>query len=64
VTTSIYRENTRRLHGLSGATLTQINPLLQQSWAKESLVAKILPPTTSEEPDAKLIVWDIVLIQG
>ena len=44
--------------------LNQKDPLLQQSWAKESLMAKILPPTASEEPDSKIVVWDIVLIQG
>jgi protocatechuate 3,4-dioxygenase beta subunit len=44
--------------------LNQKDPLLQQSWAKNSLIAKILPPTPNEEADAKLIVWDIVLIQG
>jgi len=44
--------------------LNKKDPLLQQSWAKESLIAKILPPTANEEPDAKLVVWDIVLIQG
>jgi protocatechuate 3,4-dioxygenase beta subunit len=40
------------------------DPLLQQSWSKESLIAKVLPPTAQEEPDALLVVWDIVLIQG
>jgi protocatechuate 3,4-dioxygenase, beta subunit len=40
------------------------DPLLQQSWSKQSLIAKVLPPTAQEEPDALLVVWDIVLIQG
>jgi protocatechuate 3,4-dioxygenase, beta subunit len=43
--------------------LNRKDPLLQQSWAKESLIAKILP-ASAEEPDARLVVWDIVLIQG
>ena len=47
-----------------GEPLNAKDPLLQQSWAKDSLIAKILPPTASEEPDAKLVVWDIVLVQG
>jgi len=40
------------------------DPLLQQSWSKESLIARVLPPTANEEPDSRLVVWDIVLIQG
>jgi hypothetical protein len=44
--------------------LNQKDPLLQQSWAKESLIAQVLPPTANEESDSKLVVWDIVLIQG
>jgi len=40
------------------------DPLLQASWAKESLIAQVLPPTDKEEADAQLVVWDIVLIQG
>ena len=43
--------------------LNRKDPLLQQSWAKESLIAKILP-ASPEEPNARLVVWDIVLIQG
>jgi len=38
--------------------------LLQSSWAKESLIARVLPPTAAEEPEARLALWDIVLIQG
>ncbi|MEP7085560.1 MAG: protocatechuate 3,4-dioxygenase [Betaproteobacteria bacterium] len=38
--------------------------LLQQSWAKDRLIAQVLPPTSGEEPTARLVVWDIVLIQG
>lgn len=44
--------------------LNDVDPLLQQSWAKESLIAKVLPPTPNEEIDSLLVVWDIVLIQG
>ncbi|HKB83697.1 MAG TPA: protocatechuate 3,4-dioxygenase [Burkholderiales bacterium] len=44
--------------------LNKKDPLLQQTWAKESLIARILPPTANEESDSKLVVWDIVLIQG
>jgi len=40
------------------------DPLLQGSWAKDALIAKVLPPTANEEQDARLVVWDIVLIQG
>jgi protocatechuate 3,4-dioxygenase beta subunit len=40
------------------------DPLLQQSWAKESLISRVLPPTANEEADSRLVVWDIVLIQG
>jgi protocatechuate 3,4-dioxygenase beta subunit len=44
--------------------LNSKDPLLQQSWAKDSLIAQVLPPTANEEPDSKLVVWNIVLIQG
>jgi protocatechuate 3,4-dioxygenase, beta subunit len=44
--------------------LNDKDPLLQQSWAKEALIAQVLPPTKEEEADARLVVWDIVLIQG
>lgn len=47
-----------------GEPLNDRDPLLQQSWAKDSLIARVLPPTAAEEADAKLVVWDIVLIQG
>lgn len=47
-----------------GEPLNDRDPLLQQSWAKNSLIARVLPPTKEEEPDALLVVWDIVLIQG
>lgn len=40
------------------------DPLLQQSWAKDSLIARVLPPTANEEPESKIVLWDIVLIQG
>ena len=44
--------------------LNNKDPLLQQSWAKDSLIARVLPPTADDEAEAKLVVWDIVLIQG
>ena len=47
-----------------GEPLNEKDPLLQQSWSKESLIAKVLPPTAEEEPSSKLVVWDILLIQG
>jgi protocatechuate 3,4-dioxygenase beta subunit len=47
-----------------GDPLNDKDPLLQQSWAKDSLIAKVLPPTANEEPDSNLVVWDLVLIQG
>jgi protocatechuate 3,4-dioxygenase beta subunit len=31
---------------------------------RHQLVCKILPPTKNEEPEAKLAVWDVVLISG
>jgi len=48
----------------AGEALNDKDPLLQASWAKESLIAKVRSPTAQEEPDARLVVWDIVLIQG
>jgi protocatechuate 3,4-dioxygenase beta subunit len=47
-----------------GEALNERDPLLQQSWAKDSLIARVLPPTAAEEADARLVLWDIVLIQG
>jgi protocatechuate 3,4-dioxygenase beta subunit len=47
-----------------GEPLNNKDPLLQGSWAKDALIAKVLPPTAEEEQDAQLVVWDIVLIQG
>ena len=44
--------------------LNDKDPLLQNSWDMPALIAKVLPPTTDEEQDAQLVVWDIVLIQG
>jgi len=44
--------------------LNDRDPLLQQSWAKDSLIAKVLPPTANEEANSQLVVWDIVLIEG
>ena len=48
----------------AGEALNDKDRLLQASWAKDSLIAQVLPPTAKEEPDARLVVWDIVLIQG
>ncbi len=45
-------------------TLNGADKLLQNSWSKESLIAKVLPPTQDEAPDAQLAVWDIVLMTG
>ena len=45
-------------------TLNGRDRLLQSSWAKESLIAPVMPPSGAEEPDARLALWDIVLIQG
>jgi protocatechuate 3,4-dioxygenase, beta subunit len=47
-----------------GEPLNDKDPLLQGSWAKDALIAQVLPPTAAEEQDAHLVVWDIVLIQG
>ena len=44
--------------------LNQKDPLLQQSWAKDSLIAQVLDPAADGEPGAKRVVWNIVLIQG
>ena len=48
----------------AGEALNDKDPLLQRSWAKDSLIARVLPPTKDEEPEALVVVWDIVLIQG
>lgn len=48
----------------AGEPLNDKDRLLQSSWAKDSLVAKMLPPTKDEEAEAQLAVWDVVLIQG
>ena len=44
--------------------LNKKDPLLQQSWAKESLIAEILPATGEDRGAAKRVVWNIVLVQG
>lgn len=44
--------------------LNKKDPLLQQSWAKDSLIAQVLEPAADGEPGAKSVVWNIVLIQG
>jgi hypothetical protein len=39
--------------------------LLQEVRAnKEGLIATVLPPTPEVEPDALLVVWDIILDKG
>ena len=48
----------------AGERLNDTDRLLQGSWAKDSLIAKVLPPTANDEPDAHLVVFDIILIQG
>jgi protocatechuate 3,4-dioxygenase beta subunit len=47
-----------------GEALNDKDRLLQSSWGKDRLVARVLPPTAGEEPDAQLAVWDIVLFTG
>ncbi len=44
--------------------LNSTDQLLQNAWSKESLIAKVLPPTQNEEPDSQLVVWDVVLLTG
>ncbi|MSQ59169.1 MAG: hypothetical protein EXR36_05860 [Betaproteobacteria bacterium] len=44
--------------------LNNADKLLQSSWSKESLIAKVVPPTPNEEPDAQLVMWDVVLLTG
>jgi protocatechuate 3,4-dioxygenase beta subunit len=48
----------------AGESLNDKDPLLQNSWAKDSLIAKVMAPSEQEEADSRLVVWDIVLIQG
>lgn len=48
----------------AGEPLNAKDPLLQQSWAKDSLIARITPPTANEEPGSQRVLWDIVLLQG
>ncbi len=31
---------------------------------KDSLIAKVLPPTSDLEPDSLIVLWDIVLDKG
>jgi protocatechuate 3,4-dioxygenase beta subunit len=31
---------------------------------KEALIAKVLPPTSDVEPDARIVVWDVVVDKG
>ncbi len=44
--------------------LNQKDPLLQESWAKESLIARTLARGAGDGADARLIAWDIVLVTG
>ena len=48
----------------AGEPLNDKDPLLQNSWAKDSLIAKVTAPTEQEEAESRLVVWDIILIQG
>ena len=47
-----------------GDPLNEKDRLLQSSWAQERLVARLLPPTADDEPDAMLAVWDVVIPRG
>jgi protocatechuate 3,4-dioxygenase beta subunit len=48
-----------------GEPLNDADLLLQSVGAnKDSLMAKVLPPTPEVEPDALMVVWDIVLDKG
>jgi len=48
-----------------GEPLNDKDLLLQNIRAnKDSLVAKVLPPTSDIEPDSLIVVWDIVLDKG
>jgi protocatechuate 3,4-dioxygenase beta subunit len=45
--------------------LNKKDPLLQQSWAKESLIAEVVPATDEKDEGLKkMVIWNIVLIQG
>jgi protocatechuate 3,4-dioxygenase beta subunit len=45
-----------------GEPLNDKDLLLQNIRAnKESLIAKVLPPTSDVEPDSLIVVWDVVL---
>ena len=45
-----------------GEPLNDKDLLLQNIRAnKDSLIAKVLPPTSDVEPDSRIVVWDIVL---
>jgi len=48
-----------------GESLNDKDLLLQNIRAnKESLIAKVLPPTADVEPDSLTVVWDIVVDKG
>ena len=48
-----------------GESLNDKDLLLQNIRAnKESLIAKVLPPTEDVEPDSLTVVWDIVVDKG
>lgn len=47
-----------------GEALNDTDPLLQQIWLKETLIARRGAPAGGQESDALAMVWDIVLIAG
>lgn len=47
-----------------GEPLNEKDPIYREGGNKGELVAKILPPDKNVEPEAKLAVWDIVLMKG
>jgi protocatechuate 3,4-dioxygenase beta subunit len=48
-----------------GEPLNDKDLLLQNlRGAKDSVIAKVLPPTADVEPESQLVVWDIVLDKG
>lgn len=48
----------------AGEPLNEKDLLFKDTINKETLVAKLLPPTPDIELDARLVVWDIVLQQA
>ena len=49
---------------LEGEPLNDKDRLLQGASRKEGLIAKYVPPSGQQEPDALVGVWNIVLISG